>query len=170
MARCCGSSTPAVSVANYAINHGSNQMEITLTNGQTFSISKEELVAWLGSTGSTPTTGSDDKVSDFDLNSTTNQLEVKLANGDTFTVSREELVAWLAPSINASAPQTSGKPTGYTTNGSTVILQYADGSSFPMDLNAVFASSHATTGQAGTVVLGNRLLANDGSYLGTLVQ
>ena len=50
MGRCC---TPIKipKVANFHINHADNQLEVVLTNGQTFSVSKAELEEFLGGNG-----------------------------------------------------------------------------------------------------------------------
>lgn len=53
-------------------------------------------------------------------------------------------------------------------NGTTLVSTMSDGSTVSVDLGAILQAATGST--AGLVKLGNRLLANDGSQLGYLVQ
>lgn len=205
MGRCC---TPIKipQVANFHINHTDDQLEVVLTNGQTFSVSKAELVEFLG----------DKVVSDVIVEG--GELKVVSADGSkktvalpTATTTRNGIVMLATPAevtagtdnskavtpagvktatdrtladakayADQLASQNTPKPVPSATTTTAGIIEVATTAEAKAGTDDTRAMTPATTKavvddafgsdtnkatgtKLGTVKLGNKALANDGS-------
>ena len=133
MGNCCAP-IKIPKVANFHINHTDSQLEVVLTNGQTFSVSQAELEEFLGGNG----------VSDVIVEG--GELKVVSADGTKKTVALPTATTTRDGIVMLATP-------AEVTAGTKAVVDDAFGSN----------ANKATTDKSGTVKLGNRALANDGS-------
>ena len=152
MGRCC---TPIKipKVANFHINHTDSQLEVVLTNGQTFSVSKAELEEFLGGNG----------VSDVIVEA--GELKVVSADGTKKTVALPTATTTTSGTIKIATPAEAKAGTDNTRAMTPATTKAVVDDALSSD------SNKATATKLGTVKLGNRALANDGrTVLGYFVN
>lgn len=144
MGRCC---TPIKipRVANFHINHADSQLEVVLTNGQTFSVSKAELEEFLGG----------NSVSDVIVED--GELKVVSADGSKKTVALPTATTTTAGVIKVATTTEAKAGTDNTRAMTPATTKAVVDDAFGSDTNK------ATETKLGTVKLGNKALANDGS-------
>ena len=152
MGHCC---TPikVPKVANFHINHTDSQLEVVLTNGQTFSVSKAELEEFLGGNG----------VSDVIVEG--GELKVVSADGTKKTVALPTATTTTSGTIRIATQAEAKAGTDNTSAMTPATTKAVVDDAFGSD------SNNATTTKSCTVKLGNRALANDGrTVLGYFVN
>lgn len=213
MGHCC---TPIKipKVANFHINHTDDQLEVVLTNGQTFSVSKAELVEFLGDKGVSDVIVEDGELKVVSADgskktvalptaTTTSNGVVMLATPAEVTAGTNDSKAVTPAGVKAAtdrtlddakayadqlASQNTPEPVPSATTTTAGIIEVAttdeakagtDNSKAvtPAGVKAVVddalgsEANKATETKLGTVKLGNRALANDGtSVLGYFVN
>lgn len=137
MGHCC---TPIKipKVANFHINHTNSQLEVVLTNGQTFSVSKAELEDFLGSNGVT--------VEDGVAKNLTLKGDVALDQAATASLC-EALEDCINDAITeALKNQPTPKPLtikSFELLGEQLSITMSDGSTFPADLSKFTTDAEA---------------------------
>lgn len=171
--RCCGSRGNSNNkIANYHINKQTDQLEVVLTNGQTFSISKLELADWLrvgnantGGIESISLTGSTLVVTNKD--GTTSRVNLSsLAPAVTRANSATAGVVELATPAETLAGTDTTKvttPAGVKSAIQDAITKYAKANPAP----TLTPATHSTS---GTVTKAQEIFDNAGVSLGFLVR
>ena len=174
--RCCGSRGDSNNkIANYHINKQADQMEVVLTNGQTFSISKLELADWLG-VGKSNNGG----VESIALNGST--LVITNKDGTTKRVNLASLIPTVPPVPRAStttagivelatpAEALAGTDTTKATTPAGVKSAIQDALTKYAKANPPPTLSPATQSTPGIVTKAREVFDNAGVSLGFLVK